>query len=230
MNRMKVSDKMRKYLEDKINCQNVIKFIKENEDNQTTNKIIINSIPVSIETTTRVDDLRAKFEIYDFITESNYTGFEYFPYLYGVLECKDEFLLYVFHESFDGNLYEAIENIEHASEWYSIIFQLLLINNYIETTSYHHTINNFMYKKNPIQQEYEIEGYIFSIRHKYLIVLWNLTLMETSPDNADMILDFISSREFKIPASFRIIKMLQEIKANPKEIWKILDQYYNLKK
>lgn len=229
MNRMKVSDKMRKYLEDKINCQNVIKFIEKHEGTQLVDKIIIHSIPVSIETNTHVDNLREKFEMYDFITESNYTGFEYFPYLYGVLECKDESLLYVFYESFDGNLYEAIESIEHASEWYSIIFQLLLINNYMETSGYQHTIDNFIYKKNPIQQEYEIEGYTFSIKHKYLIVLWNLTLVK-SERNIDMILDFINSREFKVPASPRIIKMLEEIKANPGEIWRILDQYYNLKK
>ena len=258
--RLKITDAMRKYLEDRLNCKNVMAYIdkkmleKINGTNQK-HKLRINSIPVTVEIIKYNDSdtgtemynkkwVEEQIKIYDFITEANYTGFEYFPYLYGVLNCHNEenSKLYLFYEYFEGNLLNLINKLEHPSEWYDIVFQLIIINYYMETIhkyQYNGEISNHLYNKlsKPIYQLYQFDNYQFNINHKYLIALWNIDKLEKITDsnsikrNTDILLKYLVENKdnFKIPPSGRIIKLLSDIQDSPENTLLILDQYYNVK-
>lgn len=114
--RSKIKSKMINYLSKKINCTNVIELIDQRNDN-STNKILMESTPVSFEIVEYNDDdnyhqkketdnkdnsmIKYIISIFDFMVEANHTGYEYFPYLYGVLNCHDKThsKLYVFMSS-----------------------------------------------------------------------------------------------------------------------------------
>ena len=294
MNRQKITDTMKKYLEDRLNCENVMEYIDKKilEKAVETNaiiirKLLINDIPVTVEIinyndtentdevlpnnksinkqfkiydsitgaiyteTENTDEvlpnnnlITQQFKIYDFITEANYTGFEYFPYLYGVLNCHDKnnSRLYVFREYFEGNLLQLLlTKLEHPSEWYDIIFQLVMINYYIKAVNkynYNGYPGNHLYNKlsKPIYQNYKLDNYEFNINHKYLIVLWDLQYLNKINNtdeitNIDLLLKMLEDKTIqpKIPPSARILKLLHDIQDNPENVLEILDQYYNVK-
>lgn len=190
--------------------------------------------------------VQKQFKIYDFITEANYTGFEYFPYLYGVLNCHDgdKSRLYVFYEYFEGNLLTLFDKMEHPSEWYDIVFQFIITNYYIEIINglqFSASLENYLYKKlpKPIYQQYNFDSYKFNINHKYRLGLWDigeLTPRNSSSDgvkrsNNSILLEYIENNKdkFKIQPSFRIIKLLQDVIEHPDNVLVTLDQYYNPK-
>jgi len=245
MNRFQITTKMIDYLEDKINCHNVINFLDKSKISQSENKnkLIIKSIPLTFKIIDNDKEIKNLFEIFDFMTEANYTGFEYFPYLYGVLDCSDQNKIYVFYENFDSNLIDILNNMEHQSEWYDIVFQMIIINYYIQN------INNYKYDNGipqnhlcrklpkPIYQDYHIYDIKFTINHKYLIVLWNITNMELITDenknnittNIDHLIKYINEHKdkIKIMPSERILKLLNDIQNNYDDTLSILDKYYN---
>ena len=47
------------------------------------------------------------------------------------------------YENFDGNLLQLINLIEHASEWYDIAFQLVVIDHYVRFLN----VNNLKFKQ-----------------------------------------------------------------------------------
>lgn len=267
MIRINIAEKMIKYLEERINCDNVMTYHDKYYDSilgkgneARIDKLTIRKIPVAFkilkyndeENYARVNKLDPKdriwkknlFDTFDFMTEANYTGHPYFPYLYGVLDCHDRSnsKIYTFYEIFDGNFIELMNKLEHASDWYDICFQMILINYYIEVVNgYRYNDGkpaNHLFRKysKPFYQKYELEGYNFNINHKYLIVLWDFNYMEKITDenrsiivsNIDFLIRYLEKNKdsIKIYPSNRIIKMLNEIVANSKDSIKILNSYY----
>ena len=112
--RIKIASQMIKYLEKRINCDNVKiltdKLLQPNPDiTNITNEDIKCSISESLEKfiltvsetefvldvnyydNTSKDDVSAKdkmFKRFDFMTEANYSNNAVFPYIYGVLDCQ----------------------------------------------------------------------------------------------------------------------------------------------
>jgi len=260
MSREKIASKMVKYLEERINCENVIKFADQTKENKmVAEKLIVDNTPIAFKIINYNDDenyikknksdsndrlwLQNMFNTFDFMTEANYTGFEYFPYLYGVLNCHNDenSKVYLFYEFFDGNLVELINQIGHPSEWYDIVFQMIMINYYIQSMNGYQYNNgilqNHLYKKlsKPYYKEYQIENHIFNINHKYLIALWDFVFIVKTPENKneiitniDYLLNFLTENKdkIKIPPSGRIIKLLHDIKNNPNNTIDVLFQYY----
>lgn len=265
MSREKKAKYMINYLEKRINCENVMKFIDKIQTNPEENKLNINkllveNIPVALKIINYNDTdiyirknksdpkdkiwIKNLFDTFDFMTEANYTGFEYFPYLYGVLDCHDRenSKVYIFYELFDGSLIDLLNKMEHPSEWYDIIFQMAMMNYYIEIMNgYRYNngkIKNHLYKKidKPYYKEYHIDSYNFNIYHRYLIVLWDMNYIEKMTidnenqivSNIDFLLEYLDKEKekIKIPPSERIIKLLYDIKNNIKDTINILSRYY----
>lgn len=267
MSREKKATYMIDYLEKRINCENIMDFADktsitnlDNENNITIQKLMVDNIPVAFEIIKYNDidnpimqndpdfknrkSIKKLFNIFDFMTEANYTGFEYFPYIYGVLDChnNENSKVYIFYEAFDGTLIDLINNMEHPSEWYDIVFQMIMINYYIVTINGYHydngSIENHLYKKlnKPYYKEYLLNSSKFNINHKYLIVLWNIDNMVKNSDineyqfisNIDYLLTYLDENKdkIKIPPSPRIMNLLNDIKNNSINIIDILSQYY----
>ena len=266
---MKVTNQMIKYLEKRINCENVIKFVEKKQADtlgsgleSTIIKLIINEIPVALKVLKYNDSpgyvyknktdpndktwIQNIFDVYDFMTESNYTGFEYFPYLYGVLNCHDGLnsKVYTFYEVFDGDLINLISKMEHQSEWYDIVFQMIMINYYIEIINGYRyndgTPQNHLYRKlpKPYYKLYDINGVQFNISHKYLIVLWDISYMEKitigNKSKVTSNISFLSkyltdnntNANIPVPPGPKITKLLEEINNSPQNTVEILGKYY----
>jgi hypothetical protein len=279
--RGKIANQIYQFLEERINCGNIISYIdkyKNKEENiDSITSLTIESIPVAfkviryddkstndkdINSDTNTDsnkdtDTNSKitskktvekiYDMYDFISESNHTGFEYFPYLYGVLDCHNKFdsKVYVLYESFDGTISELLKQISHPTEWYEIFFQIILIHHFVSNISNkkysNGTLNNHLYKKykHPIKKQYSLGEYKFEIFHRNLIVMWNFELDDTNTSNdqnlkinIDYLLDFFKEHTdtMENKPTGRLMSLLHEIKSSPTEIPKILDKYYNTSK
>jgi hypothetical protein len=267
MSREKIAKYMINYLEERINCENVMKFADKTLQSKlgegkeaVINKLMVENIPVAFKVMkyndtegyekknkTDANDriwVKNMFDTFDLMTEANYTGFEYFPYIYGVLNCheKENSNIYIYYEVFDGSLIDLINNITHPSEWYDIVFQMIMINYYIEIINGYRyndgTVQNHLYKKleKPYYKEYHINSHKFNINHRYLIVLWDINYIEKITDknknqitsNINFLLRYINENKekIKIPPSGRIIKLLHEVKNNTKDTINILSQYY----
>lgn len=261
--RQKVAIKMFQYLERHINCENVVNFIKNLQikgmikiGKRKLFEFVVGSTPILLEiikyysskkynlpNKNNLPDVRwlwKQYEIFDFINEANYTGFEYFPYLYGILECPKENVsrLFIFYEHFEGHLTHLFDRMEHPSEWYDIIFQLSIIEHFVSTINHYQydgKLDNYLYKKltKPIYQKYVIENYNFNINHKFLIVLWNydsLEKTEKSKSNVKtikLLAKYIEENILKISVTHRIKSLLDELQKDSNNILSILDKYYN---
>lgn len=263
MSRIKIARQIISYLEEKINCDNVMNFAdKYNAKQDNTKKLMVNDVPVNFEIITYNDHekksktdendssndnknslwIKKMFGTYDFITEANYVGFEFFPYIYGVLNCHggDDSRVYVFYEYFANNLIHLINNIQHPSEWYDIAFQIIMINYCIVEVNgfeYNGVMQNHLYKKleKPYYKNYELNGKLVKINHKYLIVLWmtnpikKINNQNTNfTNNIDFLLQYLSEKkdQIKIPPSNKIIKLLSDVKNNPSDVPDIILKYY----
>lgn len=272
MSRKKTANKIIDYLEKRINCENIMRYTDEYLDNNAPDKsLIIDEVPVSFtiipynanenysrqlvstegdrEDKPDFNDIKHMFDIFDFMTEANNTGFEHFPYIYGVLDCLNDIdsTVYVYYEKFDGTLPLLIDNIEHPSDWYDIVFQIILIIMYIKYVgkiSFKAAPEKFLYKKitKPYYKEYSVGDTTLNINHKYLIVCWDTNTSdfeeiqnsEFNLENKFPIIDLdflteyinVNKDTLKIQPSNRIIKLIQEIKNQPDNIPKILVQYY----
>jgi len=267
MSRSKIAKKMIDYLEERINCENVMTYTKKYYDKKlgegresVVDQLMIDNTPVAFkimkyndrenyvrkESTDPKDRTWVKnlFFTFDFMTEANYTGFEYFPYLYGVLNCHEEenSRIYIYYEAFDGSLIDLFKQMEHASEWYDVVFQMIMINYYIEVVNgYRYNDGrpkNHLYRKyaKPFYKEYILEGTKFNINHKYLIVMWDFNYMEKITEanknmvvsNIDFLLRYFRDNKdnIKIYPSARIIKLLTEVKNHPENTVNILKEYY----
>jgi hypothetical protein len=258
MSRIKISTQMIDYLEKRINCENVIKYAKQQLDQvderkniAEINKLVINNLPVSFEILnySKTNNLSPKkifndiYKMYDFMVEANHTGFEYFPYIYGVLDCHEESngQVYVYREYFPENLTDTFKKINHVSEWYDIVFQILMINHYIvDINKIYYTggdMSNHLCKKldKPYYKNYEFGDKTIKINHKYLIVLWNINKINTNIDddkftsNIDYLLKYLTEHgdQISIPPSPKILKMLNSINQNPDKIIELIINFYS---
>lgn len=185
MDRSKIADKLIKYLDKNINCNNLVNYIEKNK--KSTDTLIVSDVPIMYRGYTfhkvsdnKFDDEYDKFiNVLDFTTDSNYLGSEHFPYIYGVISCyeNDSNNVYVFKEAFSGNISELFDTMTHISEWYDIIFQILIIDKYVE---HDHdlelldlNVSQLLFKKHPrpIYKSYTIDSINLTINHKFLIVV-----------------------------------------------------------
>ena len=67
----------------------------------------------------------------------------------------------------------------------------------------------------------------FSVNHRYNIVLWNVIEKSKNKTNVDLLIDYVAANDMPIKPSNRIMKMLEEVKANPKNLQSIILQYYD---
>lgn len=253
MSREKITRQMIEYLEKQLNCENVMRFADEKAiDKHATKKLMVKDIPLAFDIVNYDDtegyvqetpsdkrdqaSVRAMYGRFDYMTEANFTGFEYFPYLYGVLDCHGgaDSRVYLFYEYFIGNLVDlVINNIEHPSEWYDIAFQLITLNHYILNVTnkrYHSAVpQNHLYRKldKPYYKEYQFNNTKLKINHKYLIVLWDFDF-GPGPSNIELLLQYLEKNKdkIKIPPTPRVIKLLTEVKNNPSDTINILTVYY----
>lgn len=263
ISRVKKTKTLINYLKKKINCKNAVEFIDQSESSDMTEhndnygKMIINGLNVAhikikyddVESDELTDDInrteiKAIFDYFDTITEANNTGFQQFPYLYGVLDCRNvdnpsDSNLYVLFEHFHGDLIRLINEIEHPSEWYDIIFQIIMINYFLyDLNNYAYpngTVRNLLYNKleKPYYQDYEIDGNKLRVSHKYLIVMWNLGKRfvvdkDKFKTNIQYLLEYIveHDKHIKIKPSLRIMNLLNQIINDHKETVKLLVEYY----
>ena len=189
----------------------------------------------------------------DFMKEANETGFEYFPYIYEVLNCpvfddcvekectEGNSKVYIFYEVFDGTLEKLILEIKYPSEWYDIIFQMALTNYYMEVLNGYRYKDakpkNILYKKLPKMkiQEYELDGQKVSVKHNYVVVLWDFNYLEKiTPENKHLVISNIefllrylrTTPEIPNPPNWRMMKLLRELRHNPENTHAILRKYY----
>lgn len=251
-----ITEKMIKALQSKVNCQNVMKFIDKNEANEVvivSTRVMVKVVDYNEDSVETSDDgewdnqrIEHLFSIYDFMVEANHTGYEYFPNLYGVLNCHNgsDSKVYVFAEAFDGGLLELSEKIAHPSDWYDVVFQMIMINYYIEVVNgyyyYGGGLENHLYRKleKPIYQEYNIgDDGKFRINHKYLIVVWNIDYMVLAKDskkvfrrNTEMLASYLEEHKetMKVPPSLRVMQLLSDVNGGYSNIAIILNKYYNV--
>lgn len=283
MSRMSITKKMITYLEEKVNCENAIKFADrhyfEENDNLKINELIINSVPLAYEIIHYNDDsnndgnnsdsnndnsdndnsdintdkknsiwVKNMFEIFDFISEANYLGYEYFPHLYGVLNCHEgeNSRIYLYYELFEKNLEDLIGEINHPSEWYDIVFQMIMTNYYlliVNNCIYDGSIKNHLCKKlvKPYYKKYEIDGKELNINHKFLIVLKdfnhisqinntndNISTIDKKFTNIEQLIKYIELNKtiIKTMPSNKIINLLRDVTNNPKNSMLLIQQYY----
>ncbi|BCS82875.1 hypothetical protein QLL95_gp1248 [Cotonvirus japonicus] len=255
-NRKKIADKLIDYLEARINCDNVLNYTSQYATDEDDNILIIDNFPVALNVveyndnqdyhSTQLSDkkdnteIKKMYEIFDFMVESNYTGFEYFPYLYGVLDChdSDRSRIYIYRENFEADITKLIASIDHPSDWYDVVFQIIMIDDYVKNISkydYKPNVINFLYNKlsKPFYKEYTFGETKLNINHKYLIVLWDYESINTNPSetaksNLDFLLEYINEKQsnIRVQPSNRIIKMINNIKNDPTNLSSIIIKYY----
>lgn len=265
MSRIKKTKTLIEYLEKRINCENIInttnKYLEADDtyiDSESTKskKILVYNNNVAFKIIKYIDEdnndendrnyIKKFSKLFDFITEANYTGYEYFPYLYGVLNCRDgeNSKIYVYYEYFSDKLSTLINNLNHISEWYDIIFQLIMINYYLSVVNklqYNGSIDNhsFITLNKPYHKQYKINGNSLNVLHKFLIVydnFYDINIDDLSnynfKTNIDYLIEYIStnSTDIKILPSNIIITILKNIQENPSSSMDILYKYFNSNK
>ena len=258
MTRQKIANTMIKYLEDRINCENVMKYAEQMKpSDDSSNKLVVDDTIIAFEiieyedaddvSTSESDDdldqINHMFEIFDFMTEASYTGFEYFPYIYGVLNCHDaeNSRVYVYYETSEGTLMDLIAGIRHTSEWYDVVFQIIMTNYYIQVMNkyqYDGPLENYLYTrlKKSYFKKYTFGEIEVNVNHLYVIMLWDtdhLSKMEDAhtPDKivtVDLLLKYLTDNQNKLDVqpSNRIIRLLHDINKEPAKTLNILAQYY----
>jgi hypothetical protein len=229
MDRQKIANKLIKYLDKNVNCKNLLSYIdklKTNED-----KILVSDVPISFKTYSfdliDVNKMGTDYDnlinLLDFMTDSNNLGAEHFPYVYGVLICYENTIgkVHVFSEAFFGSFLELLDSLTHISEWYDIIFQITIIDKYLELDNNLEYVNplpeQLLFKKysKPIYKSYTIDSIDFTINHKFLIVIDNMTL-ESGKNSCNLLKalrEWINkySDKIKIKPSSAVIKLLDDI-------------------
>jgi hypothetical protein len=166
---------------------------------------------------------------------TNKLNIKIFPDIYGVLNCHtdDATKTYVLYEAYDNNITHLIKNIEHTSEWYDICFQFAYINyqmKHILKHPYNSNLKNHIYKSvtNSFLKHYTINEIEFNIRHKHLIVIWDIETENTTESNIERLYNYIKNNDdiIKIKPSPKLIDMLQELIDNDDNTPKILKKYY----
>ena len=236
-------------LEARVNCENIISFLEKHKVEGST-KISVRNREMDIFIIGYDDytgDLLTNknkqtkdnlFKYYDFISDANHTGFEYFPYLYGVLDCHsgNNSKIYTIQEPFDGTLGDLVTSLDQQKEWFTIIFQMVLIHYYfsvITGCNYKNaTIQNHFYKKSTKKypQRYKLDGHEFEFFSDITLVLGEFNLVndatEQNPNNLQLLVSYIGSNPNIIKPSSSQMAIIAEVIESPKSTPTILKKYY----
>ena len=192
--RAKNADVIIKYLEQRVNCVNAMQYVDELIIDDSDDHLKIDKIDVLFEIYDydENDDYYINwksnlYERYDFMSMSNNLGFEYFPYIYGVLDCHQDIdsKIYIYYEYFEYTLDNMLLDLNHSSDWYDIVFQLSMITYYISViSSKKYTNAKISYHlcdrlDKPYNKEYELNDKKILINHKYIIVLNDFDLNDS---------------------------------------------------
>jgi hypothetical protein len=239
MFRTKIRENMVSYLQEQINCDNVLK--KTDALIESDEKLLINGTPVSFkvisyddENETEKKSIEILNNVFDEITESNSIGFDYYPFIYGILNCHNDTKsnLYVFYEFLSGTLYDLFENLQSPNEWYDIIFQMAMIDyNATKRQSLKHlnyNLDNYYFIKlfNPQKKEYVIKGKNITIYHKYVVVFFSWEIIDEWIKGIKYLSDIIKDDKYK--TTQRIITMVSEMNTSER-IEDVIETYYSFK-
>lgn len=194
LTRKQLATRMITFLKSKLNCQNVVEFTSRYRQSTnpemasqglylTKNYLKIENHKVTFKiirgTKSKLETwLETQVPIMDFMSETNNAGQEYFAYIYGVLTCNwqsesDNTHIYIYSEYFGDNFRGFIAAIKHASEWYDVVFQLVMINQFLAEKGYASgEVDDYSYQI--IRQKktkYEIAGENLTIMHKCQLVM-----------------------------------------------------------
>jgi hypothetical protein len=248
MSRSKTSKIIVKYLNNEINCTNIMKIARKNTlvgDSYLT----ILKTPVSFDiykygdttcdTVLSDQDIDKLIKMTDFMVECNYFGIEIFPYIYGALKCGSECSkhLYLFYEYFPNMLSNINADITHMSNWYDIIFQIIFIIHILSQFNVNDiTIDNFYYKKldKPIYNRYDFFNEKIKVTHNFVVVVWGITLSDEksdtfTQDNISNMLKAIQNLTVSITPSSKLMNMLVKIKDDNENIVKYISEIYSEK-
>jgi hypothetical protein len=250
MQRTKKAQKVYSYLESTINCQKVMRIVDRNtvsnEDHPLRSDpeervVELKSVPTAYVKMHTVlpsilyDEMIRNF---DRMTEINHMGFEYFPYLYGVLNCHDgiDQTSYIFYENTDRSIHDLILSTTNIQEWYDLAFQVAMMDyylmqiykyeDYVGVPKYFRVID---YEK-AFYKEYIVEEMKVSIYHKFQIVYWKLDpLTVEKQSGVQMLYNIISDKDLINKPPRKVLEMLQEITLNPSATLSVLGRYYQWK-
>lgn len=233
MNRINKARQMIAILESTVNCDNVVQIATKDAANDTTATINDTDVSLAVIHHPATDKL---YQTYDLMVRANYSGHEIFPYLYGVLDCRQSTKnIYVYYEKFDYSLPQIMDQLTVKADWFDIVYQLISIDYYIKQTIqsnyqsgdlYHHWVRIL---DKPYLKKYTYQNIQISVYHKYLIVLWDIqftTKKQTS--NLEYLLSYLKSNpQLDVPT--KIYKLLKTLIANPNKTIEILIEYYQKK-
>jgi hypothetical protein len=232
-NRWSTAEKLIEYMEKRCDCDSVTKLASKKSLLGTE----ITYREISHDLITK-DDL---YSYLHFITDANNLGFTYFPYLYGVLACSNTRSVHIFMEYYPSTLQETIMNLKHNSEWYDLLFQLLIITSYLDKFSpFSHNgnmLSTFFCNRldKPYYTDYKINNQVITINHLFNIFHFDTSIQEKNTSNyhvlllLDQISNILPSVPTNVTPSPNIIKLLDEIKNNPDNLSTIIYNWYRTK-
>jgi hypothetical protein len=237
------------YLDSKVNCKNIEVFLENhyetkpyhlrlnvgNELHDASYELV--QYPDTDETEIILQNI---FNTFKFITQANYSGLDYFPWLYGLLKCDGltedtqtpARQVHTFYEYFETNLQEYIPKISHPSEWYGICFQLALISDFMRRNNkaYDSSMANHLVKfhEKPVFTQYSKGDVKISVRQTMRIVLKDFYLEEGSKDSSIQgLLKYLSSHpDINIPPSPKNMSFMHKYVTDPTQLTPLLASYY----
>ena len=232
--------KMIKYLENRINCENVMEFASRHNCDSNKCYMKIDEIPVFFEIIkyNKNDNMNNLFTTFDLMTKTNHTDIEIFPYIYGVLNCNNDLeeinYLYIYYEPFNDDLNSFIKNMNHISDWYSLIFGIALIEKFQfdnEITFQETDLKNILFRKLSEPKKIKMND-IINVT-KFIFCYWSLEPFDTiKPDKCvffEEILRLINNREFVVEPSKKIVSVIEELANNPTKISEIIEKNFTSK-
>ena len=260
-NRIDIYNKCKKIFSEKINCDEIENFVNDNKEkklaegkegivyllNMNDIKVAAKYVPYNGDPNyTYVPNGKISLEwmnytneTYEFMKESNTSGFDFFPYVYQIINCpnKDNSYEYIFYEAFDGDLLNLLMEETNKYALYTIFFQLIRINYYLEIICgmkyFDGKAANHLFRKIklPTEEKVVMDSYEFILKNQYLVVIW----------------DFHNMKQFKEPKEFKrnfmlvmkninqqqkflseeLVTLINSVNENPTSTPQLLYSFYN---
>lgn len=248
MSRINMSKKLRDVFNEKVNCINAIEFIDNKNIVKTDDElpyVIIEETPVDfvvIKYHDTTDDtaknrkyIEDVFRKFDFMSFSNAEGYDYFPYLYGVLDCrnKEDSAVYTFYEYFPYSITHLVANISHASEWYDIVFQLSLLNYLLHKSDLKFDPSKIRYRRleKPYRKEYEMDSSNLTIKKLFDISVVDYNIYDdktTFPLPLEYLKQYINNNReiLPIPPSHNVEAIIDALLSDIDNTYDILASKY----
>jgi hypothetical protein len=222
------------YLKETVECGNIMEFIKEHATKDSL-KMTINGRPTDIQIININREIDPKIsKTLDIMMEFNYSDNECFPYLYGILICRNDDTKsgkgYILYEGQDGYLFDLLKHLTNQSDWYELIFQIIIINYYLRDYKFNSTSNVYQYRAltNARRKDYTLSNVDIKIYHKFVVSVTGLTVIENNGEiNLDILKDVKTLAEtVDVKPSLRAIELIDEVLEHPDKIPDILVKYY----